>query len=324
MSSLGVGIVGVGRHGSRYARHAARDVPGLTLKAVSRRNREAGTALARELGCDWHGDAHELIDRDDIDAVVLVTVPDLLPDLLERAAARGKALLIEKPVAPDLAAGRKMLELIEAAGVHVVAGHTLRMNAVCRALREAVPELGRIDTVLLSQRFPPALELTWLDQPERSGGGNILHTGVHGFDLIPFLTGLDVKAAACTMGSVYTQQTEDTFAATLRLGDGAATASVTCSRTTASRNGLVEISGEHGQLVGDHVLGTLYRLDAGGRKELPVGEPVHTVLALLRRFAEDLMGGNPPSIPYRSGLTAVAVADACYRSARSGRFEEVR
>jgi predicted dehydrogenase len=324
MPPFGLGIVGVGRHGSRYARHAATDVDGLSLRAVSRRDRSAGEALASELGCDWHGDAVELIRRDDIDAVVLVTVPDLLPQLVDEALAHGKALLIEKPVAPDLESGWSMLNSIESSGQLCLAGHTLRLNSVCRALKEAAPSLGRIDTVLISQRFPPQLALEWLDEPSRSGGGNILHTGVHGFDLIPYLTGLEVSAAVATMGSVYTKRTEDTFAATLRLGDGASTASVTCSRTTSSRNGLIEISGEHGQLIGDHALGTAARLDADGIHPLNPAKPVYTVLAILKHFAACLAGKAEPICSFREGLAAVAVADACYRSAASERFEPIR
>lgn len=324
MNRLSIGIVGAGRHGSRYARHAAQDIASTELRAVCRRNRDLGQALASELGCDYEADAFEMIARPDIDAVVLVTVPNLLPELVACAIEHRKPLLVEKPVAADLASGQAMLAAIEAANLYAVAGHTLRLNAVCTAMREEVASLGRIDTVLISQRFPPALELDWLDDPARSGGGNILHTGVHGFDQIRFLTGLEPTAAACSLSSVYTKGTEDNFIATLRLGDeGKALASVACSRTTASRNGLIEISGEHGQLVGDHVLGTLYRLDDRGRQDLEVGEPVHTVGALLERFSTDLLRGNEPCIPFAAGLQAVAVADACYRSAASGCFETV-
>lgn len=322
---FGIGIVGVGRHGSRYARHAANDVANLELRAISRRNADAGQELATELGCDWHSDASELIARDDIDAVILVTVPDLLPALVDQALAAGKALLIEKPVAPNLESGWAMQQRIADSGLLCLAGHTLRLNSVCQALREAAPSLGRIDTVLVSQRFPPQLALDWLDDPAQSGGGNILHTGVHGFDLIPFLTGLNVTAAAATMGSVYTKRTEDTFAATLRLGDGAATASVTCSRTTQSRNGLIEISGEHGQLIGDHALGNASRLDdQGGLRSLEPAAPVYTVLAILEHFADCLAGNAQPICRFEEALAAVAVADACYRSAASGQFEAIR
>src|SRR3990172_11502727 len=112
VAQLRVGIVGVGRHGVRYARHAARDVDGLELVAVCRRDAASGERVARECGCDYVADARALIARPDIDAVVLVTLPTLLEPLVEAAAASGKRLVVEKPVAPDVATGRRMLEII--------------------------------------------------------------------------------------------------------------------------------------------------------------------------------------------------------------------
>lgn len=333
---LRLGIVGVGKHGIRYARHAARDVEGIELVAVSRRDVEAGNAVAEELGCRFEADARELAAARDIDALVLVTVPDLLPELVEIAAAAGKHLLVEKPVAPDLATGRAMARALARHGTWCLAGQTLRWNGICRALRDAAPELGRIDSVVLTQRFPPQQHLAWIDDPARSGGGNILHTGVHCFDQIRFLTGLEITSVACAVSSVHTRGTEDNFAATLRLrrrrdedgDDGRAwpptpLAMVTCSRSTDSRNGTIEISGEAGQIGGDHVAATLWRADSGGLRTLAAPAAGMTVLEVLRSLVAEIASGREPSVGYGEGLQAVAVADACYRAATSGRFEDV-
>ncbi len=318
-----LGIVGVGRHGIRYARHAARDVDDIELVAVCRRDERRGREVADALGCEFERDALELVARPDIDAVAVVTAPSLIERIVEQAAWHGKHLLIEKPVAPDPAAGERIAETIEAAGIYCMAGHTLRFNTVCQRLRELLPELGRLDSLVFSQRFPPQLSISWLDDPQQSGGGNILHTGVHCFDLIRFLTGATPVRVSCTTRRIYTRRTEDSFAALLELDQEPALATVSCSRSTNSRNGLIEISGEHGQLVGDHVLNTLYRLGPDGYQPLDPGPPRHTVLEILRRFAADLRAERPPAIPYRDGLAAVAIAAACYRAARSGQAEAV-
>ena len=321
MVKLRLGIVGAGRHGSRYARHAARDIDEIELVAICRRSEQLGRQTAQEFGCEYVSDADALIARRDIDAVVLVTLPSLLERLVECAVAHRKPLLIEKPVAPDLETGKRIRQTIAGSQLFCMAGHTLRFNSVCRQMAELVPDLGRIDSAIFSQRFPPQLDLAWLDDPKQSGGGNILHTGVHCFDLIRYLTGLEPLTAACVTRRVFTRRTEDCFSSVLTLGpdEAAAVASVSCSRTTACRNGLIEISGEHGQLVGDHVLNRLVRLDAEGAHDLAVDAPRHTVLECLHRFAADLAKSGPPAISYDDGLAAVAVADACYRAAASGR-----
>ena len=322
-SALKIGIVGTGRHGSRYARHAARDVDGLELRAICRRNERKGRTLAEELGCAFTTDARKLCTRDDIDAVIFVTVPPLLDELVPLAAAAGKRLLIEKPVARDLDSGYRLLEAIRRCGIYCMAGHTLRFNAVVCAMQARVANLGRVDSLVFSQRFPPQPQLVWLDGPEQSGGGNIVNTGVHCFDLIRFLTGLEPAAVACAGNNTYTKFTEDNFACTITMQNSSALGSVTCARTSQIRNGLIEISGEKGQLIGDHVFNRLVEVTTDGARRVDVGEARMTVLETLRRFTADFVDGSPPAIDYQDGLRALAVADACLRSRRSGAFERV-
>jgi len=323
-AKIRIGVVGAGKHGSRYAAHAARDVEGLELAAVCRRDRARGQALASELGCEFEGDAETLIRRRDIDAVVLATVPRLVPAFLSIAIDSGKRIIVEKPVAPTLEGGLALAATLEKSGAYCMAGHTLRFNAAVQCLRRELPSLGRLDSLIFSQRFPPQLELGWLDEPEESGGGNILHTGVHCFDLLRWLTGSEVEHVAAAARVVRTRRTEDHFAAVLAMQQNGILAQVSCSRSTDSRNGLIEVSGEHGQLVIDHVPGTGYRIGAKGREPLATGAAQMTVKALLERFVEDARGDCAPAISYRDGLAAVAIADACYRSMASGSFEKVR
>jgi predicted dehydrogenase len=322
-AKLRLAVVGAGKHGSRYATHAARDVDGIELVAVCRRDKVKGEALANDLGCELSTEAEKLVTRRDIDAVVLAAVPSLLPTLIPLAVQSGKRLIVEKPVAPSIASGVPLLDLIETSGAYCLAGHTLRFNTAVEALRRELPSLGRIDSFLFTQRFPAQPDLVWLDTPEQSGGGNVLHTGVHCFDLLRWLSGSEVEAAAATLRSVQTTRTEDHFVSLLTMRRPGLLAQVACSRSTDSRNGLIEVSGERGQIVVDHVLGSGYRLGPRGREEIVVDAPRMTVKSLLERFVDDATRDTPPLVSYRDGLAAVAIADACYRSAGSGSFEDV-
>lgn len=317
-------VIGAGKHGSRYAAHAARDVDGLELVAVCRRDPEKGGQLASDLGCEFDAEAERLLRRRDIDAAVLCTVPRLLGHLVPLALETNKRLIVEKPVARTLDEGLALLPQVERSGVYCLAGHTLRFNSAIEALRREIGSLGRLDSMLFSQRFPPQPDLGWLDAPEESGGGNILHTGVHCFDLLHWLSGRRVTEVAAHARSVCTKRTEDHFVSALATDDPGLLAEVSCSRSTQSRNGLVEVTGEHGQLVVDHVLGTGYRLTSRGREELAIEAPRMTVKSLLERFVDDARRDASPPIPYRAGLEAVAVADACYRSVAGGTFAAVR
>jgi predicted dehydrogenase len=97
VTKLRLGIVGIGKHGLRYAKHAAEDVDAVELVAVCRRDAALGREIARRYRCDYVTDAHELIRRADIDAVVFATVPVLLEDLVVAAASRGREFSSRSP-----------------------------------------------------------------------------------------------------------------------------------------------------------------------------------------------------------------------------------
>jgi myo-inositol 2-dehydrogenase / D-chiro-inositol 1-dehydrogenase len=165
--------------------------------------------------------------------------------------------------------------------------------------------------------------LGWLDDPGQAGGGVVLQTGVHAFDLMRVLSGLAPEAVSCQTQTIHTRSTEDNFVATVRLGGGAALATVSCARTAGARNGHIELSGERGTLIGDHVLNRAYKVVGTTMHTLPLGEPVATVREALRDFVETLRAGAAMPITLVDGLRAVAVADACYAAARSGQVAAV-
>jgi predicted dehydrogenase len=195
--------------------------------------------------------------------------------------------------------------------------HTLRFNAVVQALKARVHEIAPLHSIYLSQRFEPS-PLVWLDRKADSGGGIVLHTGVHSFDLLRFLTGGEVTQVWCQTSQVVTRETEDNFVMTGILSDPLLKGVVIGSRSTSSRSGLIELSGERGQLVGDHTHGFAYVIKGLERRELAVAPPAPTVRETVQAFVKGLRKDAPFPINVEDGLRAVAIAEACYQSAASG------
>jgi len=322
MAQIGIGLIGVGKHGIRYARHIVNDIPELRLVAIARRDDVARDALATELGCRGYADYRELLAARDVDVVAVVVPPTLHLEILEAAAAAGKTVLLEKPAAHDVATGRKMLAAVRRSGIPVMVTQTLRYNGVVRAIREALPRIGPIHAIRLGQRFEPSRP-GWIDDPRFSGGGVTLLTGVHCFDLLRVLSGVEADTAMCSMGVVGTVATDDNFAAVVRMGGGRVLASVAGSRATASRSGGIEVAGEKGQLIGDHTLNQAAIVHGWSAAPLPIPEPLPTVREILRDFTDAVLHGRPMPITLEEGLRAVAIVDACYRSAKSGHAENV-
>lgn len=309
-----VGVVGAGKHGQRYLRHIRQDVPALALAALSRQDRGAGAAQAAELGCRFHADWRALVDDPAVEAVVAVVPPSLHPAVAAATAAARKPLLIEKPLATTGAAAAEIVRLVRAAGVPCLMAHTLRWNGVVAAVRDHLPGLGTLRALVLNQRFEPS-RLAWLDDPAVAGGGIILHTGVHGFDLVRHLTGREVTTVWCRSFRAVTTRTEDNFLAQLALDGSDALVAVGGSRSSGGRSGLIDVAADGGQLVADHQLGFAWTVRGLDRTPIPLPAPVPTVCSALEAFARLVLGGAPPPVTLEDGARAVLVAEACARSA---------
>ncbi len=320
MAPLRIALIGAGKHGSRYAHHLVTDLASeAELAVLCRRDRDAGAAAARRYGCRFTPDIDDAATASDVDAVVVVVPPTLHAAICARAAAAGKAILLEKPMAPSVADARRIGDALDRHRVPFMVAHTLRFNAVVRALRDRLVDIAPLVSVHLSQRFEPS-QLGWLDDLAVAGGGIVIHTGVHSFDLLRFLTGSEVESASCRTWQRHTRATEDNFSAQLTLGGGVQ-ATVTGSRSTEGRSGLIELVGERGQLVGDHTLHFAYLIRGRARTALDLGSEVQTVREALRAFVQSVGRDARPPIGWPDGAAAVAVAEACYRSAAAGRAE---
>lgn len=321
MTTVRFGLIGVGKHGSRYVKHIVEDILQAELVALCRRDRHEGEQLASRYGCAYYADYHQLLADNRIDAVVIAVPPALHGTIVPAVCQAGKHLLLEKPFAVSVEEGQGLLTAITASGVRCMVAHTLRFNAVVQTLKKHIVEIAPLHSFYLSQRFEPS-PLLWLDRKAESGGGIVLHTGVHSFDLLRFLSGAEVTTVDCEMRSVVTTETEDNFTMLCQLRDSdnlhSIAGTVAGSRSTASRSGLIELSGEHGQLVGDHHHGFAYLLKGTERIPLAVTPAVPTVREVIQSFVDGLQQGTAFPITPDDGLQAVAIAEACYRSATSG------
>jgi len=326
MDTIRLGLIGAGKHGSRYAQHIVEDIPQAELVAVCRRDRLEGETFAKKYNCTYYADYRRLLDDTRIDAIAIVVPPHLHKHIVIASCQVGKHILLEKPFATGVAEGRQLVELLSRSKSRCMVAHTLRFNAIVQTLKQHIPQIAPLHSLYLSQRFEPS-PLVWLDRKAESGGGIVLHTGVHSFDLLRFLSGCEVTRVWCHTQTICTKETEDNFSMLCQLGDTSHARTmcgvVTGSRSTESRSGLIDISGENGQLVGDHHHGFAYLIKGAERTPLVVPPPVPTIRETLRAFVACLRDGSLFPITPEDGLRAVAIAEACYRSTASNQLESV-
>ena len=315
--SFGIGLVGLGRHGSRYARHLLEGIPGCHLAAVSRQDVGAGRAFAERHGILFVPEWRELVQCKEVEAVVVVTPPALNREICLAAVRAGKPLLIEKPLALTVADAQEMVRAAREAGITLMTAQTLRFTPVLARLRDRLADVGSPEYLVLTMRAerPPH---RWLGDPGQAGGGVLLEIGIHLLDLIRFLTGAEAVEAVADLARRHTGRVEDLALARFRLSTGVS-CFVEVSRVSGGRVCRVEAIGEAGQLIADVDRSLLTRVEGRAVTATEAVPDRPTVVTVLEAFAKSLSTGAPAPVSGEDGLRAVAMAEACYRAAREGR-----
>lgn len=316
-----VGLIGTGKHGSRYAGHLVHDVAQcLQLTAISRRS-HLGEEQAAAWGAAYFADWRELVLSPRVEAVISAVTPNLNEEIGKLCVEAGKPLLLEKPLATDLEAGRRLVARFDGAGIPLTIAQTLRYNSVIKGLRDLLPAFGRLFSLFACQRLEPST-LPWLTQPEVAGGGVILHTAVHLFDALRHITGEEIARIRALSAKTFNPGVEDLMIAEIQLGSGAL-GIVDASKVSPARSGRYELVCEKGQLHGDQVHGILEKIEGATRTALPLQPPGPTLIPLLRDWHAFLCRRSDNPIPGREGLAALAVCHAARESVATGEWVEV-
>lgn len=311
------GLIGLGHHGMRYVRHLSGDVSGARLVAVCRRDRHQGEALAAGLGVRYYDDYRALLDDSDVDAALIVSPTGCHLEMAVAAAEHGKPILLEKPIAATLAEADEILAAVRARNVPLMVAQTLRYEPLAEEFRKALPGVGSVRALNLQHR---SRDIRVADD---TGGGTadyrgvVLDTGVHYFDLVLWLFPGRVDAVRCEIRRHERVRTEDAFVAVLSGPDLLSVIDI--CRATPARHETWVAAGETGVLVADRFQNTLSLVSPEGPRTLPAPEPAPTLPRVIGAFVRSLTTGAPVEVPGEPARAAVAVAEACFKSAEEGR-----
>ena len=307
---LRMGVIGTGSLGYHHAR-ILREIPGVVFRGFYEANPERAGTVGRELGVRAYPTLDALLD--DVDAVSIVVPTPRHHEVAMAALAKGKHLLIEKPITVTLAEADELLALAEQQRALVQIGHIERFN---RAIRAALPYVDR-PLFIDSDRLAPF-------NPRGSDVAVVLDLMIHDIDLVLTLTGSAVKDVSAAGLPVLTPSI-DIADARITFASGAV-ATITSSRVSKDRmrklrifqrNGYLSLdlaagTGEMYRLRGDVDLATLalqaQPLEAFVERvviEAPEGEPLRLEL---ESFVAALRGEQPVAVTGRAGRDALAVA----------------
>ena len=200
MDTVRMGIVGSGHMGRTYA-HCLRDHnEGVDLVAITGGTR--APKLASDFEVDYVPEYSSMLQREDVDAVLLATPHAVHADQTIAAAEHGKHVLVEKPMMTNVADCDAMIAACSDADVTLSVIQTLRYRGVFRRARELLDEglVGQVRAIQMTTVWK-ARENTkpWAEAVEN--GGMILDRGAHSFDLLRFLTGDEAVRVFGTVNS---------------------------------------------------------------------------------------------------------------------------
>jgi predicted dehydrogenase len=316
MKPIPLGLIGVGRHGSRYLQHLLSVRTGGTLVAISRRNVEEGRRLASAHALRFYPDYHDLLADPAIEAVLIVTPPSLNLPLSLEAIKHGKAVLVEKPLALNSTEARQIVEAATQAAVPFMTAQTLRYEPAIRQLQSLGPSLGNWQYLSCVMRFQTLSTSPGKTAPVNHHGA-LLEFGIHLLDLVRMLTQDEVQSVSADIDRLPCQGPEHRTHIKL-VTRQQLPCYLDISRLSQGRITRAEVIGADGQALADWTTGIVRTVSRGNKVADYPCPPSATLVDVLRDFCQAIRSGHPMPISAEEGLRAVELADACYHSAQTG------
>ena len=331
-SPVKVGIVGLGRWAKVLTRAAAKSDK-LKIVAGYSRTEEKRQAFQQELGVPAVADLKTMLSDPEIKGVILTVPNEQHFPLAEEVAKARKHVYTEKPIAQTLEDGLKIEALEKRYGVTVTVGHSARLLAGIRIIKEKTDqgELGRVAFIEANFSNERALELTpktWRWYKDRAPGGPLSQLAIHQFDILHLLGGEinEVTSMASKLSPVGAE-VDDQSMTLIRFADGKVGYVGSCwtspgifSVRVFGQKGLMHYEIDFGTWDTPHLLhksSTLYiqrGKDCYGKREeikLPESDMFR---AELEMFAESCARGAPNELTAYNGNVAVAVVYAALKS----------
>ena len=274
--------------------------PELRLAAVQDLNVELAAEVAARHGAPWHGSDYDaLLAAPGVEAVAICTPNALHVPQAQAALRAGKHVLVQKPLALAPADAVTTLDLAERVGKLLFVDYSYRYIPTVRALRAALPRIGRPRQADGGFHNVYGPGKAWFFDPGMSGGGALIDLGVHLLDLAIDLlrpTSVALEARQLAYGDA---AVESSARVELRLDEMPFTLEVSWNAPNPSTEIWLQLEGEAGTLRWENVDGSFFRFRAlhdGGlllERETTLREDT------LGAFRDALGGGAGPAVHLR-------------------------
>lgn len=315
------------------------------LCAVAGLDTDRVRAVAAEYGAKACKSESELLESE-CEIVYIATPVHLHREQTRRAAEAGKHVFCEKPLALNVAEAQDMVDACRANGVSLGTALMMRFHAQHQAALGIIRE-GKLGTPVfaraqLSCWYPP-IPGAWRQHPAAGGGGSLMDLGSHCLDLLEMFFGRIARVACSTANRVHSYPSEDTAVVLAEFASGSrGVVDVLFNVPDASSRNRLELYGSAGCILAEGTIGqgeagemTAYlevasaeydaqQARAAGTTSEIKPRPVNMYRAEVEAFSRAIIDGTSPPVDGEAGLWVQKVLAACYESAKSGRWTDVR
>jgi len=324
-AAIGVGLIGAGSFGRRLASRLP-SVPDLRLVALHDADPAAAAAASAELGVPVSDSVRALIGRTDVAAVIIATPHASHAPIAVEAAATGRHLFVEKPLAVATVDARRIADAARAAGVALVVGHVTRLLPVSRRVFELLDD-GIIGEPLAAWmiRHQPLTRRGWMSR--RTDFGMVLHSpAVHNVDLLLRVLGPARTVSALAAPAIQRIEYPDIVSVLVaHEGGGVGTLGATVSDPLFAPTGTSSgrIVGSEGGLAFDVATGRIHHQRADGhlveeRIDVEAWGLAEAITMEVTSWRDAMRGDAEPFVAPIDAIRAVALCEAADRSIEAG------
>ncbi len=299
----------------------------IEIAACYTRSGDKRAAFARKYGCRPAASYEAILADDSIRGIVNTTPNSVHLETVALAAAAGKHVFLDKPIANTVADGKAIARIAETSGIVLSVGYQRRRESHFRWIKREI-EAGRFGRLVQAEanisrdRLGKIDTGSWRYQSAGMPGGVMLQIGIHYTDVLEMLLGAVRRVSATTARLVLPGDNPD-IANLILEHDSGAVSNLTASYASASEYYMVNVYGKEASAYFD-LFGGLRHLRRGSTRSTPVPcEKNDTLVEELEEFAACVRGEATPEVGARRATESLAVIRAGVRSAREGRAVEV-
>ncbi|HXB06729.1 MAG TPA: Gfo/Idh/MocA family oxidoreductase [Puia sp.] len=225
MKKINWGIIGCGDVTEVKSGPAFNKVANSSLAAVMRRDAAKAQDYARRHNVPrWYDNAAKLINDPEVNAIYVATPPSSHEEYTLAAINAGKPVYVEKPMANDYAAARRMAETASANNIKLVVAHYRREQPRFKKIKQLIGEkaIGEPLLARLELAKPPLTKeeladpkIAWRIQPAMAGGGLFHDLGTHQLDLMTYMFGPVQKATGIAANQGHNYAAHDLVAGSI-------------------------------------------------------------------------------------------------------------